>query len=172
MVRAAATPLYYARNWNPTPRFFCAGASRQPLELHLCNRATNRRALRSRLLYICTSVYVFIYVLIGRVLRAEVTWRVYTYIYIYIYICIYIYIKRLPVTWPWTYTNLHETWCIYIQPIAHKVAQNLECVSQNIQFCTRRTWIFMGFIISTMLWRGTQRKSHVQNSSTLSKLQK
>jgi len=73
MVRAAATPLYYARNWNPTPRFFCEGASRQPLELHLCNRATNRRALRSGLLYICTSVYVFIYVLIGRVLRAEVT---------------------------------------------------------------------------------------------------
>jgi len=34
-----------------------------------------------------------------------------------------------------------------VQPIAVKVAQNLEIISQNFQFSTRRTKILMGFII-------------------------
>ena len=42
--------------------------------------------------------------------------------------------------------------CIHIftsllQPIADKVAQNLEMISKNFQFSTRRTRILMGFII-------------------------
>jgi len=35
-------------------------------------------------------------------------------------------------------------------PIADRMAQNLEIISENFQFSTRRTRILMGFIISTM----------------------
>ena len=34
-----------------------------------------------------------------------------------------------------------------VQPIADRVAQNLEIISDNFQFSTRRTRILMGFII-------------------------
>jgi len=34
-----------------------------------------------------------------------------------------------------------------VQPIADRVAQHLEVISQIFQFCTRRTRILMGFII-------------------------
>jgi len=54
----------------------------------------------------------------------------------------------------------------HVQPIAHKVAQNLDIISGKFQFITRRTGILMWFIISTMSLRGTNRKSHEQNSST------
>jgi len=37
-----------------------------------------------------------------------------------------------------------------IQPIADRMAQNLEIVSKHFQFGTRRTRILMGFIISTI----------------------
>ena len=37
-----------------------------------------------------------------------------------------------------------------VQPIADRVAQNLEIVPKNSQFSTRRTRILMGFIISTI----------------------
>ena len=33
------------------------------------------------------------------------------------------------------------------QPIADRVAQNLEIISKNLHFSTRRTRILMGFII-------------------------
>jgi len=52
------------------------------------------------------------------------------------------------------------------------VAQNLEIISKNFQFNTRRTRILMGFIISTMFLLGVNRKSHGQNSGTLSKFWK
>jgi len=53
---------------------------------------------------------------------------------------------------------------IDIKPIADRVAGNLEI----IQFGTRRTSIFMGLIIGTMLLLpGTNRKSHVQNFGSL-----
>ena len=45
----------------------------------------------------------------------------------YIYIYIYIY--------------------VHIQPIADRAAQNLEIISKNFQFSTRRTRILMEFII-------------------------
>ena len=63
-------------------------------------------------------------------------------------------------------THTHHT---YTQPIAHKVAQNLEIISMNFQSGTRRTRILMGFIISTILSCGTNHSSHGQNSSTLTK---
>jgi len=40
------------------------------------------------------------------------------------------------------------------------VAQNLEIVSNFFQFRPRRTRIFMGFTISTVLLPGTNGKSH------------
>jgi len=49
-----------------------------------------------------------------------------------------------------------------VQPIADRVAQNLENIFKKFQFSTRRTKILMGFIISTMLSRGTNRKYHGQ----------
>ena len=36
------------------------------------------------------------------------------------------------------------------QPIADRVAQNLEIIFKNFQFSTRRTRILMGFIITTI----------------------
>ena len=42
---------------------------------------------------------------------------------------------------------------IYIQPIADSVAQNLEIVSKNFPFSTRRTRILMGVIIRTVVMR-------------------
>jgi len=40
----------------------------------------------------------------------------------------------------------------YIQPIADRVAQNFEIISEKFQFSTRRTSILMGFIISTIYY--------------------
>ena len=51
-----------------------------------------------------------------------------------------------------------------VQPIAKRVAQNLEMISKNFQFSIRHTRILMGFIMSTMLLPGTNRKSHGQNA--------
>jgi len=53
-----------------------------------------------------------------------------------------------------------------VQPTADRVAQSNEINSINFQFSTRRT---MGLIISTILLRGTNRKSHGQNSGLLTK---
>ena len=50
----------------------------------------------------------------------------------YIYICIY----------------------MYTQPIADRVAQNLQIMSKNFQFSTKHTRILMGFTINTMLLPG------------------
>jgi len=52
------------------------------------------------------------------------------------------------------------------------VAQNLENISENFQFSTRRTRILMGSIISTMLSRGNNHNSHGQNAGTLAKFWK
>jgi len=38
------------------------------------------------------------------------------------------------------------------RPIADRMAQNLEIVSKNFQFITRRTRILMGFIICTIYY--------------------
>jgi len=54
-----------------------------------------------------------------------------------------------------------------VQPIADRLAKNLEIISINFQFITRQTRILMGFIISTTLLPGTNRKSHGQNSASL-----
>jgi len=59
-----------------------------------------------------------------------------------------------------------------LQPIADRVAHNLKIISQNFRFSTRRTRILMGFIISTILLDGTNRKSHGQNSVLLKKFKK
>ena len=59
-----------------------------------------------------------------------------------------------------------------VQPIAKRVAQNLEMISKNFQFSIRHTRILMGFIMSTMLLPGTNRKSHGQNAGTLTKFYK
>ena len=67
--------------------------------------------------------------------------------------------------------------CHTIQPIADRVAQNLEILSKNFQFSTRRTRILMGFMTHTSgdshgmyrLLLGTHRKSHGQNSGSLEK---
>jgi len=37
-------------------------------------------------------------------------------------------------------------------PIANRMAQNLEIISKNFQFSTRRTRILMGFIIFTIYY--------------------
>ena len=55
---------------------------------------------------------------------------------------------------------------VVIQPIADSVAQNLEMMFKNYQFSTRRTRIRMGFI-NTMIFGGTNHKSHRQNSGSL-----
>jgi len=49
-----------------------------------------------------------------------------------------------------------------LQPMADRVAQNLEIISKNFQFSTRRTRIHH-------LWLGTNRQSHGQNSGSLKK---
>jgi len=54
-----------------------------------------------------------------------------------------------------------------VQPIADRVAKNLEITSKNFQFSTGRTRILMGFIVSTMALPGTNRGSHGQNSGSL-----
>jgi len=56
---------------------------------------------------------------------------------------------------------------IFVQPIADRVAQNLKIISTHFHFGTRRTRILMGFVLSTMLLRVTNRKSHGQNSGSL-----
>ena len=38
----------------------------------------------------------------------------------------------------------------YVQPIADRVAQNLEIISIHFHFSTRRTRILMGLMISTI----------------------
>jgi len=40
------------------------------------------------------------------------------------------------------------------------VAQNLEIISEYFHFSTRRTSIFMGFILSTMFLTGTQESAN------------
>jgi len=55
------------------------------------------------------------------------------------------------------------------QPIADRVAKNLEIISKNFQFSTRRTKILVGFITSTMLLPGTNRKFHGLNSGLFKK---
>jgi len=57
-----------------------------------------------------------------------------------------------------------------VQPIVERVAQNLESISENFQFCARRTRILIGFRISTILFRGTKCQSHRQNYSTLTNI--
>jgi len=47
-------------------------------------------------------------------------------------------------------TFLDINWCIYVQPIADKVAQNLDIISKKFQFSTRHTRILMRFVISTI----------------------
>jgi len=44
---------------------------------------------------------------------------------------------------------------LFIQPIADRVALNLEIISKNLQFSTKRTWIYH-------LLLGTNCKSHGQ----------
>jgi len=56
---------------------------------------------------------------------------------------------------------------LFVQPIADRAAKNLENISKNFQLSIRRTRIFMGYIISTMLLHGTNRESHGQNSGSL-----
>jgi len=55
----------------------------------------------------------------------------------------------------------------YIQPIADRVTKNLEIISKDFQFGARRTRILMGFVMSTMLLPGTDRKSHGQDCGSL-----
>jgi len=59
-----------------------------------------------------------------------------------------------------------------IQPIADRVAKNLEIISKNFQFSTRRTKILVGFITITMLLPGTNRKFHGPNSGLFKKFYK
>ena len=55
----------------------------------------------------------------------------------------------------------------YLQLIADSAAKHLVINSKNFQFSTRRTRIFMGFVISAILLPGTNRKSLGQNSGSL-----
>ena len=52
--------------------------------------------------------------------------------------------------------------CVYIQPIADRVALNLEIISKNFQFITKRTRIYHSLL-------GNNRQSHGQNSGALKK---
>ena len=78
---------------------------------------------------------------------------IYTYIhmYIYIYIDIHIHIHRY--TYMSTCDAVHTFAYVYIhiQPIADRVAQHLEIISNNPQFSTRRSRMLMGFIISYLV---------------------
>ena len=53
-------------------------------------------------------------------------------------------LRACDVTHEWVMSHMK------VQPIADRVAQNLEIVSKNFQFSTRRTRILMGFMISTI----------------------
>jgi len=57
----------------------------------------------------------------------------------------------------------------HAQPIADGMAQNLEILSKNLQFITRRSRILMGLIIDNMLSPVADCKSRGQNSGTLTK---
>ena len=71
-----------------------------------------------------------------------------------------------------SYSPLNHPCLVRIRPIAHGVAQNLEIICKKFQHSTRRTRILMGFMISTILLPGTNRKSHGQNSGSPTKLGK
>jgi len=49
----------------------------------------------------------------------------------------------------------------------HRAMYILVHIPKKNQSSTRRTWILMGFIITTALLQGTNRKSHGQNSGLL-----
>ena len=49
-------------------------------------------------------------------------------------------------------TDCYDHNNLQIQPIADRVAQNLEIISQNFQFSTRRTRVLMGFIIGAIYY--------------------
>ena len=51
--------------------------------------------------------------------------------------------------------------------LQHTATQNLEIILQSFNFSTRRTRISMGIIVSTMLLRGTNRKSMLQHTTHL-----
>ena len=72
----------------------------------------------------------------------------------------------------YTHILLHVYIFTYIQSIVDRVAQNLEIISKNFQSNIRRTRILMGFIMNTMSWHRTNRKSHGQTSDLLTKFQK
>ena len=66
----------------------------------------------------------------------------------------------------------HDTCSICVASIyiyTDRVVQNLEIISKNFRFSTRLTKILMGFIISTMSLRGSNRTSHRQTSGSLNK---
>jgi len=79
--------------------------------------------------YIYTYIYKYVYTYLH--IYTCIYIHMYTYIYLYIYICIHIYI--------YTYIHIYT----YVQPIANRVAQNLENISQNLQFSTRHTRIII-----------------------------
>jgi len=59
----------------------------------------------------------------------------------------------------------------YVQPIADRVAKNLEIICKNCQLCSRRNRILIGFITSAILLLGTNRTFHRQNSGALKRFQ-
>ena len=63
-------------------------------------------------------------------------------------------VTRISDSYDRPYTNKTNHWFVYclLQPIADRVAQNLESISKKFQFSTRCTRILMGFIISTICY--------------------
>ena len=64
-----------------------------------------------------------------------------------------------------TFIRLYNDKFVVVQPIADRVALNLEIVSKKFQFSTKRTRIYH-------LLLGTNRKSHGQNYCSLETFQK
>jgi len=148
--------------------------------------------------YICTyiHIYVFMYMYIYTQMYIRSSRRtrsrrfaqsclyvcVYIYTYTNVHVCIHIYIcthiNQCLIIPQDEYTSfrtelvlvyIHLYIDIHVQPSSDRVAENLEIISKNCRFCTRRTRILMGFIISTMILPGTNRKSHVHDSGSLKK---
>jgi len=61
-----------------------------------------------------------------------------------------------------------DSWTVAVQPIADKVAQHLEIISKNFRLSTRR---LDSHGIDNLLL-GTNRKSHGQNSGSLTTFEK
>jgi len=105
-------------------------------------------------------------------------------IIIYIHLHMYIHITRIQIhvyTYKYLVDSLTHWYVVFrrlsslvslntnVQPIADRLAQNIENISENFQFSTRHQ-DSNGIMSTILLLPGTNRKSQRQNSGTLTKI--